>query len=305
VGGTSGGGTTQNRDSTISQIIVPVKIATPDADGKLYHEVRAGQSFWAIAVAYKITIKDIEIWNNISRNTPLKVGLKLFIPTSNTAGYSTPTPVGMVRVATPDADGKVVHVVEAYHTLSTIAKAYGITVEQILQMNGLQLDWPLLIGQKIIINPGNVTPSPTPRPLTPLEKLTPESDGKLYHTVQSGETLYWIANLYGVGLNELMAWNGLSNDSVIKPDQKLVLQVTMPATATNTPGPPTLTPVPTNAAATTTPSPTTTRPMETATLPATPTTTDRSRQIVPLAIGVVGLLSGGLFLFGILTRKKI
>src|SRR5688500_2726776 len=30
----------------VSQLIIPVKIATPDAEGRIFHEVRAGQSFW-------------------------------------------------------------------------------------------------------------------------------------------------------------------------------------------------------------------------------------------------------------------
>src|SRR4030095_4220594 len=33
----------------VSQLIIPVKIATPDAEGKIYHVVQAGQSFWSIA----------------------------------------------------------------------------------------------------------------------------------------------------------------------------------------------------------------------------------------------------------------
>src|SRR5574341_2694727 len=50
-----GGTTTQPGGSTgVSQLIVPVKIATPDADGRVFHVVEAGQSFWAIAIAYKI-----------------------------------------------------------------------------------------------------------------------------------------------------------------------------------------------------------------------------------------------------------
>ena len=53
---------------------MPVKIATPDADGKIYHKVLTGQSFWAIAVTYGITIQDIEIWNNLSRSNPLRSG---------------------------------------------------------------------------------------------------------------------------------------------------------------------------------------------------------------------------------------
>jgi len=35
----------------VSQLIIPVKIATPDAEGKIFHDVRAGQSFWSIAIA--------------------------------------------------------------------------------------------------------------------------------------------------------------------------------------------------------------------------------------------------------------
>jgi LysM repeat protein len=117
-----------------------------------------------------------------------------------------------------------------------------VKIPTILTLNNIQEDWPLQIGQKLLISPGVVTPSPTPRPLTPIEKLTPASDGKYYHAVQSGETVSWIAGLYGVNMYDLMAWNGLDDSSILQPEQKLILQVTPPATATFTPGPPTLTP---------------------------------------------------------------
>jgi LysM repeat protein len=145
----------------ISQIITPVEIATPDAEGRIYHIVQAGQSFWSIAIAYQITIRDLEIWNNLSRDNDLLVGQKLFIPSSDTEGYATPTPLGMVLLATPDADGKIVHEVQPYQALIMIAQAYHVKVDEILVLNGLQVDWPLQIGQKLLIDPGNVTPSPT------------------------------------------------------------------------------------------------------------------------------------------------
>jgi LysM repeat protein len=229
-------------DPPVSQIIFPVKIATPDADGKIYHIVRAGQSFWSIAIAYQVTIRDIEVWNNLSRDDGLDVGQKLFIPSGSTAGYATPTPVGMVLVATPDSEGRVVHEVQPYQALILIADAYKVTVDTILGLNGWQKDWPLSIGQKLLIDPGNVTLTPTPRPLTAIERLTPASDGNYYHTVQSGEYLAWIADLYDVSLNQLLSWNGLTTNAVIRPGQKLLLLVTPPATATSTPAPPTTTP---------------------------------------------------------------
>jgi lysozyme len=97
---------------------------------------------------------------------------------------------------------------------------------------------PLQIEQELVISLGNITPSPT---LSALQKLTPEADGNYYHTVQSGETLSGIANLYDVPLADLMNWNGLGATSVIIPNQKLLLRVTPPATATFTLAPATMT----------------------------------------------------------------
>jgi LysM repeat protein len=279
----SSGGTPQagSIPNPISQLIVPVKIATPDADGRTYHVVQQGQSFWSIAIAYQITIHDLEQWNNTSRNIPLHTGQKLFIPNKNTAGYATPTPVGMVVTAAPDRDGKIVHEVQAYQALSTIADAYHIPMERILVLNGIQADWPLQIGEKLVISPGNITPSPT---LSNIQKLTPEADGKYYHTVHSGETLSWIASWYDISLADLMSWNGLDATSVIHPEEKLVLLVAPPATPTFTPGPPTTTP---------SPSPTMTPTPPTAT-PAVASAQSSSKASLGIGLGLVLIVIGGL-----------
>ena len=96
---------------------------------------------------------------------------------------------------------------QAYQALFTISEAYHVSVDRILALNGLQADWPLQIGQKLVISPGNITPSPT---LSAIQKLTPEADGNYYHTVQSGETLSWIAGLYDVSLvgSDGLEWTG-------------------------------------------------------------------------------------------------
>ncbi|MBK7452289.1 MAG: LysM peptidoglycan-binding domain-containing protein [Anaerolineales bacterium] len=149
IGGTSQPGAIPN---PVSQLILPVKIATADAEGKVYHDVQAGQSFWSIAIAYQITIHDIEVWNNLSRDTPLKAGQRLFIPGKDTAGYATPTPIGMIVPAAPDVDGRIVHEVQAYQALITISNTYHVPMNRILTLNGLQADWPLQIGQKLLIS---------------------------------------------------------------------------------------------------------------------------------------------------------
>jgi LysM repeat protein len=275
-GGTPQAGAIPN---PVSQIIIPVKIATPDAEGKVFHEVKAGQSFWSIAIAYQITIHDLEVWNNMSRTTPLQAGQRLFIPNKNTAGYATPTPLGMIVPAAPDADGKIVHEVQPYQALITISDAYHVPVDRILTLNGWQEAWPLQIGQKLVIDPGHVTPSPT---LSNIQKLTPEADGTYYHTVSSGETLSWIAGWYDVPLLDLMNWNGLDTTSVIRPGQKIILRVTLPATETLTPGPVTVTPSPSPSV---TPSPTGT--------PLVAETASSRSSSLGLILGVVAIATGG------------
>lgn len=276
-GGTSQPGSIPN---PVSQLIIPVKIATPDAEGKVFHEVKAGQSFWAIAIAYQITIRDLEVWNNISRTAPLQAGQRLFIPDENTAGYATPTPFGMIVLASPDVDGKIVHEVQPYQALITISDAYHVPMDRLLALNGWQADWPLQVGQKLLIDPGHVTPSPT---LSNIQKLTPEADGNYYHTVQSGETLSWIASLYEVPLGDLMSWNGMNNTSVIRPGQKLLLQVTPPATAT-VPVTPTI--VQPTSSPSMTPSPPTQTPIAAAAEP-------QGRSYIGLLVGLLTMVIGG------------
>jgi LysM repeat protein len=276
---------------SVSQLSIPVKIATSDADGRIFHEVQAGQSFWSIAIAYQITIRDLEVWNNLSRTVPLRAGQRLFIPNEDTAGYATPTPFGMVVPQTPDAEGKIIHEVQPYQALITIAEAYHVSVDQILTLNSLREEWPLQIGQKLTISPGNITPSPT---LSNIQKLTPEADGNYYYIIQSGETLSGIADRYDIPLAELMAWNGLNTTSIIRPEQKLLLLVTPPviATATAPPQPTAISPSPSPSL---TPSP-----------PATPSvaTPEPPRRFgLGLSLGIVLLVIGGLIWWR-LTRNN-
>jgi len=278
----------------VPQIIIPVKIATPDAEGRTYHLVQAGQSFWSIAIAYQITIQDLETWNNTSRNTPLQSGQSLFIPNKNTEGYFTPTPVGMVALQGPDADGRIIHEVQPYQALITIADAYHVTIDRILALNDLQADWPLQVGQKIMISPGNITPSPT---LSAVQRLTPDADGSYYHTVQSGETLSWIAGLYEVPLADLMNWNGLNNNSIIFSGQKLLLLVTPPPTVTFAPAPATSTPSPQ-------PTFTLPPPTETSSTPETesPARESGSRLLLVIIILIVFVVGG--FLWWRFSRRS-
>ncbi len=66
-----------------------------------------------------------------------------------------PTPAFAPYVApqAPQADGSIVHTVASGDTLSSIAVAYGVTNEEILELNNLSSGRFLQIGQKLVIRP--------------------------------------------------------------------------------------------------------------------------------------------------------
>jgi LysM repeat protein len=300
---TSGGsvnpvtGSTVDKNTGIS-LIVPVKVAQPDAEGNLIHKVEYGQSLWLIAVAYKTTVQELRIWNNLSESYQLQVGDALVIPWEGAKGYQTPTPVGIIITSTPDAEGNITHVVEAYQTFEKIGAAYGVSAEKLLQLNYWDPTWPLQIGQRLIIKAREMTPTPTLRPLMPIEKLTLAPDGKYYHLVRDGQNPGWIAGYYGVSADELLAWNGLTSASILYPGDKLLLNVTPPATmtptplpATFTPAPPTETPNPPTETSTATPTATSTAtPMSEVTLTPVPSPTATPNKSDPFTIGGVNFL---------------
>ncbi len=78
--------------------MVPVVTSTPDASGKIVHEVQPGQALWSIAIAYGTTIREIAALNGLDPENPVVyVGQKLLIqlgatPTATSATQASPSP---------------------------------------------------------------------------------------------------------------------------------------------------------------------------------------------------------------------
>ncbi|MEL7645508.1 MAG: LysM peptidoglycan-binding domain-containing protein [Anaerolineaceae bacterium] len=53
---------------------------------------------------------------------------------------------------------------------------------------------------------------------------TPGADGSIKHIVRSGEFLITIAQAYGISLDELLALNDLSAESILQVDQELIIR---------------------------------------------------------------------------------
>jgi LysM repeat protein len=120
----------------------------------LTHTVREGQSAWAIAARYGISLDELLWLNSLPPDGVIKPGDVLIIRLAE--GQSpppTPTPV-------------TTHIVRAGETLWTIAARYDLTLEDLLALNGLELGAILLPGVELVIHrpdpTATLTPSPTP-----------------------------------------------------------------------------------------------------------------------------------------------
>ncbi len=97
-----------------------------------------------------------------------------------------PTPDGPIDTPTPRptplprADGTVVHVVDTGDTLFGIALEYGLTLDELLQLNpDVGKDDFLSIGQEIVVSvPGGATPPQTQPTATPEAQPEPEQPGE-------------------------------------------------------------------------------------------------------------------------------
>jgi LysM repeat protein len=68
--------------------------------------------------------------------------------------------------------------------------------------------------------------------IAPVTKAKPGPDGSIVHTVQSGQSLYMLAQHYGVSIDDLRALNGLQASDMIYIGQKIIIRGPTPATQT-------------------------------------------------------------------------
>ena len=100
--------------------------------------------------------------------------------------------------------------------LSSIASRNGISSKMLAKVNGLKSRKSrnrLKIGQRLLIPLKSVAQASSPP-----RKVR---RGKTKYTVRRGDTLYGIARLYGVTVNQLRAWNDVPSARRLRPGKRL------------------------------------------------------------------------------------
>ena len=99
------------------------------------------------------------------------------------------------------------YIVQSGDSLWSISKKFGISVDKLKDINNLNSNL-LSIGQKLLV-----------------KDTSSSDDVGVYYTVKAGDTLYGIANEYGLSVDELKTINNLKNNN-LSVGQKLLISGT-------------------------------------------------------------------------------
>ena len=163
-----------NLPTTILQIGQVLRIPKVTSSNITYI-VKSGDTLYKIANSYGVTVDAIKKLNNLTSNT-LQIGQELYIPKGTSI----------------EETNFVVYQVKPGDTLYSIARKYNTTPDAIKSYNNLTSNL-LTINQTLQI---------------PVQETTTET---ITYVIKGGDTLYKIANNYGVTVDELIDLNNLES----------------------------------------------------------------------------------------------
>lgn len=186
--------------------------AAASEGGRKVHTVSRGDSLSRIASRNGVTVKQIQTWNNMGRNTRIHINDRLYVSdpgaipsTSLTQTVSSPPPSAKPEYYTVrrgDYPGK-------------IARDQGVKLNELLAWNNLTSRSVIRVGDRLKVykSGGSSTQLAS----------APSSTSPVTHTVKSGETPGSIAQKYGTSVSNVLNWNGLRKSSIIHIGDVLVV----------------------------------------------------------------------------------
>lgn len=185
-----------------------LRLETINGKQFIVHQVSDKETLYGISKRYGVSIISILEFNKTA-DGGLEVGQILKVP------Y---IPKSKVQTA-----NGVLHKVAAKETLFSISKLYDVSIDDIKTQNNLT-DNSLALGQELIIGKRSQS---NPEPIKPIEMQSRRAT----HIVVAKETLFSISKQYGITVQQLKDWNGITGNE-LRIDQ--VLLITQPMYKTET-----------------------------------------------------------------------
>lgn len=151
--------------------------------------VRPGDSLWSIADAYGTSVAELRRLNNLSSDV-LQIGQRIKLPVAS-------------EIEPPISGDAIVYIVQPDDSLFRLSQKYSVPIEDIIQFNNLETTM-LVPGQQLLI---------------PSSETVENTD---IYTVKAGDSLWKIANTYGLNVEDLIQANNL-NGTMLEVGQRLVI----------------------------------------------------------------------------------
>jgi lysozyme len=161
------------------------------------HVVQRGESLGTIAQRYNVSLSELARNNGISNPNFIYVGQRLVIP-----GTQASSSRGVTSASTLVGDGY--YTVQRGNTLAQIALNHGMTINDLLRLNGLTNPNFIWVGQKLRV-------SARAQALTIDEKVAKPAVADSIYVVRPGDTLSEIAQSHSTTVQALLVANGLPN----------------------------------------------------------------------------------------------
>ncbi len=200
-------------------LLVPVDVADVFADnllllseeqrmGVAHYTVKRGDSVASVANQFNTTPNVLRQLNSVPTG-PLTVGTEVRVP-----GAVAELPDKVVLAAAHfDRPGRStrhghVQVVRRGESLWSIARRHGMNVNTLAAMNGMHPGDALRAGQHLKLTSADRAP-------------TAHKARRMTYTVREGDTVAQIARVFQCSVPDLLAWNGMSSGTHLRPGQKL------------------------------------------------------------------------------------
>ncbi len=210
-------GLTKYDNGTATAIAASIEERTSSAGGQ--YTVQAGDTLYGISRKAGVSVDQLLTVNGLSTSSVIRPGQSLSLGTpakqTNSTVATTVSTKSVSNTAKATANGY--YTVKAGDTLYGISRKFGMSLSQLVSVNGISASSLIVPGQTLRVAGGATTST-----VVKTNATSSRTSGGNY-LVQPGDTLYSIARRSGMSLNSLLTLNGLSQSSVIYPGQSLTI----------------------------------------------------------------------------------
>jgi len=165
------------------------------------YTVKSGDSVWLIANNNGISMDQLRSWNNI-QNDFVYPGQELTVSQGNSSSGSNNSNSSNSGNSSNNSGGS--YTVKSGDSVWLIANNNGISMDQLRSWNNIQNDF-VYPGQELTVNNGSSSNN---------NSSQSNSSSNNSHKVQSGDSLWMIAQDNGISVSQLKSINNLSSDTI-------------------------------------------------------------------------------------------